>query len=226
MKKKRDHVPPSPYVDVITLDGPAGAGKGTVRHLVATKLGFHQLDSGILYRAVALEVMSQGVLRNESAWEHIAQTLNVTVDGEKVFLDGRDVSYNIRSEDVSQTASLVSAHGPVRHRLKHFQLSRRQLPGLVADGRDQGYIFDTMHRFFLTAAPEIRATRRVKQLNEAGRPAQYEVILESIIQRDHADKTRLINPLRPHPRAQIIDTSKISAQEVAEQVLYYYHNPF
>lgn len=206
-------------IPVITIDGGAATGKGTVRALVGAALGFHQLDSGVAYRVVGYECVRLGMMDTPMFWDDIASTIDISFEGEQVFLRGQDVTAHIRSEEIGKAASRVSQELAVREELMEFQLSMRKHPGLVADGRDQGFIFETPYRFFLTASPEVKAQRRVAQLAERGVVADYSTVLADIITRDEEDTKRKIRPLRPHPEARIIDTDHLNAQEVAERII-------
>lgn len=206
-------------VPVIAIDGGAATGKGTVRALVGAALGFHQLDSGAVYRVVGYECVRLGMMDTPMFWDDIASTIDISFKGEQVFLRGQDVTEYIRSEEIGKAASKVSQESAVREELMEFQLSMRKHPGLVADGRDQGLIFETPFRFFLTASPEVKAQRRVSQLIARGVVADYSTVLADIITRDEEDTKRKVKPLRPHPEARIIHTDYLSAQAVAEQII-------
>lgn len=207
---------------VITIDGGAATGKGTVRNLVGSFLGFHQLDSGVLYRAVAYECIRRNVIDKPEAWGDISSALDVKFEGEKVFLRGINMTSTIRAEDIGRAASIVSQNKKVREELMSFQLSMRKKPGLVADGRDQGFIFETPFRFFLTASAEEKAKRRRAQLLYQGIFSNYEDILKGIVERDKADAERKISPLQSHPEAVVIDTDKLNALEVADKITKIY----
>lgn len=203
---------------VVAIDGKARTGKGIVRFNVSKKLGFHQLDSGVLYRAVALRAIQTGE-KSEARWIQFAQDLNITIEGECILLNGKDKTEEIRSLTVGTQASVVAQVQGVRNALLHFQLGKRQMPGLVADGRDQGEIFKGSYKYFLIASREVQADREFKRLKKEGRPAVYEEILEEIIRRDESDTKRSVSPLRPHCEALVIDTDPISAEKVAEIIL-------
>jgi cytidylate kinase len=213
-------------IPVITIDGLAGTGKGTARMRVAARLGFNELDSGVLYRALALVCHEKNISpENEAEHDSCANEaigLNVEMTGEAIIIDGKDRTRDIRSPESGKRASVISKIKSVREKLHTYQLSRRKTPGLVADGRDQGYIFDTKYRFVLTARPEVRAERRVIEFAAAGHPANYEEILADIIRRDHSDMTRAVSPFVPHPEAIIIDTSDLTRDEVADAIIAEY----
>ncbi len=212
-------------VPAIAIDGVTGSGKGTVRGIVAKKLGFNQLDSGVLYRALALVSIRKGISGSQNL-AAAAACLHLKMVDHTVFLDGVDETVIIRSDEMGKAASIVAQIPEVRAALRGFQLSMRTLPGLVADGRDQGEIFDTRHRFFLEASAEIRAKRRVEQFTRMDLSADYETILAEINRRDESDFTRKVSPLKIHPRAWRIDTSNINAEETAEIILAHYGKPF
>jgi cytidylate kinase len=212
---------------VIAIDGPSGAGKGTVARRLASILGWHFLDSGALYRVLGLYAQRRGVeLDDAAALGILARDLPVSfvVDGDnkqQVFLDGDDVSLLIRSESAGTAASLVAGIGPVRDGLLSRQRAFRVMPGLIADGRDMGStVFpDASVKIFLTASVEERAHRRHKQLNEQGGSGNLSALLRDIAERDRRDSTRAIAPLRPGDDAVVVDTSGIGIDEVVGQVL-------
>ncbi|AKE52377.1 (d)CMP kinase [Kangiella geojedonensis] len=212
---------------VITVDGPSGSGKGTISQIVATKLGYHLLDSGALYRLTALSVIKNNIdITDVDAVSKAALALDVVfepqVDGEqKVLLKGEDVGVQLRLDETSAMASQVAAIPEVREALLVRQKQFRQEPGLVADGRDMGTVVfpDAEHKVFLTASPEIRAERRHKQLIEKGVDANISHLLKSIIDRDERDRTRTVAPLVPAEGAVVIDSSNLTIDEVVQQIL-------
>lgn len=210
-------------IPVIAIDGGAGTGKSTARNIVAVQLSFHELDSGALYRAVGWGCRRAGITIDEiPAIVEYARNLNICFRGPRIFLNGDDCTSYIRSEEASELAKVVSQIRGVRETLRAFQLSKRKSPGLSACGRDMGEIFDTPHRYFLTAEPEERARRRVVQLRSSGEDADYEEVLENIKARDYADENRLVSPLRRHPEAMTIDTTRLTPQKVAHMILMDY----
>lgn len=212
---------------VITVDGPSGSGKGTISQIVATKLGYHLLDSGALYRLTALSVIKNNIdITNIDAVSKAALELDVVFEpqanGEqKVLLKGEDVGVQLRLDETSAMASQVAAIPEVREALLVRQKQFRQEPGLVADGRDMGTVVfpDAEHKVFLTASPEIRAERRHKQLIEKGVDANISHLLKSIIDRDERDRTRTVAPLVPAEGAVVIDSSDLTIDEVVQQIL-------
>ncbi len=208
-------------VDVIAIDGGAGAGKGATRYGVARKLGLHELDSGVLYRAVTL-ISLDNSFTEVGDIINVANHLDISVQGENVFLEGCDRTEEIRSNRISVLTPPVAQILEVREAVRTFQLSMRKAPGLVADGRDMGYIFETQFRFFFRADAKVRARRRMKQYLDAGRVVDYDTILAQIQERDYQDENRAIAPLRPHPEAIIVDTTKMTIEEQVNFVIHEY----
>ncbi|HSD54270.1 MAG TPA: (d)CMP kinase [Burkholderiales bacterium] len=209
-------------VPVIAIDGPSASGKGTVAQFVAAALGYHYLDSGALYRLVALAATTRGVdLADEPALAALAAALDPRFAGGEVWLDGRRVTEEIRTEACSVAASRVAAVAGVRAALLDRQRAFRQPPGLVADGRDMGSVVfpDADLKVFLTAAVEARATRRYKQLNDKGIPANINTLLLDLRERDARDAARAVAPLRPAPDAKRLDTTGMTAEQAAQAVL-------
>jgi cytidylate kinase len=210
---------------VITIDGPSASGKGTVAQAVARALGFHYLDSGALYRLVALAALDRGVdFSDESALGALAGQLDADfVDGD-VFLGGRRVTEDIRTEACSVAASQVAAVAAVRAGLLERQRAFRRPPGLVADGRDMGSVvfLDATLKVFLTASPETRAERRYKQLREKGITANISTLLVDLTERDARDAARVVAPLKPAREARILDTTGLTVDEAAATVLAWY----
>ena len=209
-------------VPVVTIDGPAASGKGTVAQLVAQQLGWHLLESGALYRVVGLAALERGVdLRDERVLAPIAAGLDVGFDDGRVWLSGRDVSDRIRSEQVSDAASKVAALPAVRSALLWRQKAFRAVPGLVAEGRDMGSVVfpDAAAKVFLTATAEVRAERRYKQLIAKGMDVNLPALLHEIASRDERDSQRSVAPLKPASDALPLDTTELSAEEAANQVV-------
>jgi cytidylate kinase len=209
-------------VPVVAIDGPGGAGKGTVCQALAEELGWHLLDSGSLYRLVALDALEQGLqLEDETSVAALAEALDVRFDGGEILLRGREVGEAIRSEACSQGASRVAALPGVRRALVARQRRFRQPPGLVADGRDMGSnIFpDAGLKIFLTASVEERARRRYKQLIEKGIGVSLSALSRDLAERDRRDAERADAPLRACPDARILDTTEMPIEAVVAQAL-------
>lgn len=214
-------------VPVIAIDGPSGSGKGTVARRVAEHLGWHLLDSGALYRLVALDAVEKGVsLDDPAALVDIAAGLDVeflsdATGEEQVILSGRDVTQAIRSEEAGIGASAVAAIQVVRDALFERQRAFRMPPGLVADGRDMGtQVFtDAALKVFLTASSKERANRRYKQLNDKGIDVSLAAVSRDIVDRDRRDSERSVAPLKPAEDARILDSSGIPIEEVVQTVL-------
>ncbi|HCS63234.1 MAG TPA: (d)CMP kinase [Cellvibrio sp.] len=212
---------------VITIDGPSGSGKGTLSQMLARHLGYHLLDSGALYRLVALAAMKKGVdLANEQAVSSVAIGLDVIFSLEnkesaQILLEGIKVSDEIRQEAVSMAASQVAAYPSVRAALLERQREFAIAPGLVADGRDMGTtIFPTAQvKLFLTASAEARAERRYKQLCLKGESVDMAALVRDIRERDERDSSRTISPLRPAEDAVIIDSTSMTIDEVFTKML-------
>ncbi len=207
---------PTAEVPVIAVDGPAASGKGTIAAGVAATLGFHLLDSGALYRLVALKAIETGIATTaESALADTALGLDATFTDGTVLLEGRDVTAAIRSEAVSTAASRVAVHPGVRKALLARQRGFRRPPGLVADGRDMGTVVfpDARLKVFVTASPEERARRRHKQLIEKGISGSIESLLLDIRERDARDAGRAVAPLAPAADAVILDTTGVSIED-------------
>ncbi len=214
-------------IPIITIDGPSGAGKGTAARLVAEQLGWHLLDSGAIYRVLAVATLHhQLTIEEEEPLIPIAAHLDVqfeiTNEGEgKVILEGEDVSKSIRTEDVGAIASKIAAFPRVREALLRRQRAFKVAPGLVADGRDMGTVVfvDAPVKVFLTASAEERAQRRFNQLKENGFDVKIGRLLDDIRQRDERDQTRTVAPLIPAEGALIVDSTDLSIDEVVAKIL-------
>lgn len=209
-------------IPVIAIDGPSASGKGTVASRVAQKLGFHYLDSGALYRLVALAAERAGVmLDDEVQLAKLASGLDVRFDGSEIWLGKECVTEEVRTEACGNGASRVAALPSVREALLARQRAFRQLPGLVADGRDMGSVVfpDAATKIFLTATAEIRADRRYKQLKEKDLHANIENILQDIRQRDERDSARSVAPLQKCADASLLDTTSLTINEAVDEVL-------
>lgn len=214
-------------VPVIAIDGPSASGKGTVAQLVAGELGFHYLNSGALYRLVALGVVRAGIETSDEARAaaFAVQLPTPRFEGEEIFLDGRPVAHHaIRTEQVSAAASFVAALPKVREALLGRQRAFRRPPGLVAEGRDMGSVVfpDAGLKVFLTASPEARAERRLKQLKQQGIAATLAALLQDLRDRDARDATRSVAPLKQSPGARPLDTTSMSAEQAAAQIVDWY----
>lgn len=215
-------------IPVITIDGPSGTGKGTVAALLAEKLGFHLLDSGALYRALAWAVLEKQIDPNDlSAMSVLAETLdlelhpNAPTEAPQIWYEGHDISEAIREEPVGNMASKIAAIPVVREHLLKYQRMMRQKPGLIADGRDMGSVVfpDATVKFYLYATPEIRAERRYKQLKEKGISVSLRDIQEDLASRDYRDEHRKISPMKALPDMIRIDTSDLDINAVFERVM-------
>ncbi|GLR03176.1 cytidylate kinase [Vibrio hyugaensis] len=218
----------SSQTPVVTVDGPSGAGKGTLCMLLAKKLGFHLLDSGAIYRVLALAAIHHGVdTESEDALVPLATHLDVQFIAEgdlvKVILEGEDVSGELRKEETGMAASKVAALPRVREALLRRQRAFETAPGLVADGRDMGTVVFTnaQAKIFLDASAEERANRRLKQLQEKGLDVRFADLLSEIQERDDRDRNRPVAPLRPAEDALVLDSTSMSIDEVVEKALQY-----
>lgn len=209
-------------IPVIAIDGPSASGKGTVAQLVAEKLGFHYLDSGALYRIVALAARRQGIdWRDEHALADMALKLDIRFDAGRIWLGSEDISEAVRTEEMSRGASEVAVHPAVRAALLDLQHSFRKAPGLVADGRDMATVVfpDAGTKIFLTATAEVRAERRYKQLMSKGNHANLADILEDLQARDARDRQRSVAPLQQSSDAELLETSALSIEQAVDSVL-------
>jgi 3-phosphoshikimate 1-carboxyvinyltransferase/cytidylate kinase len=207
---------------VIAIDGPSASGKGTIAERVADALGFHYLDSGALYRLVALAALRSGVDHgDETAVAGLARDFDVHFGDGNIFLDSHNVTDEIRSEICGIVASRLAALPAVRAALIARQRAFRQAPGLVAEGRDMGTVVfpDATLKVFLTASAEIRAERRYKQLKEKGIDANIQTLLRELRERDERDSARSTAPLRKAADARELDSSGLGIDEVVRQVL-------
>lgn len=213
-------------IPVITIDGPSGAGKGTVCRLLAQKLGWEILDSGAIYRVLALAAIHHQIEpSDEESLLPLAAHLDVQFvpdeSGSKIVLEGEEVTRAIRTEEVGGVASQIAALPRVREALLRRQRAFRQLPGLIADGRDMGTIVfpDAFVKVFLTASAEERANRRYLELKEKGHDVKIADLLTEIQARDDRDMNRSVAPMVPADDAISIDSTHISAQEVYNQLI-------
>lgn len=212
---------------IVTIDGPSGAGKGTISQLLATRLGWKLLDSGAIYRVLALAAIHHNVeLDNEASLALLAAHLDVQFitsnhNGIKVVLEGEDVSHDIRSQECSNAASKVAAFPSVREALLRRQRAFAEAPGLIADGRDMGTVVfpSTPAKLYLTASAQERAQRRYNQLQDKGFDVNIERLLAEVIERDERDMNRPVAPLIPAEDALVIDTTTRGIDEVVELAL-------
>ncbi len=212
-------------VPVLTIDGPSGAGKGTVSRSVAKKLAWHYLDSGSIYRSLAIAVLDESIdLQDISKIVAIAKNLNLEFEcGDELIvkLNKVDITARLPSEATGNTASIIAVYPDIRTVLLQKQKDFQQAPGLVADGRDMGTVVfpEAATKVFLTASAEERASRRYKQLKEKGIDANLNQITKEIEARDRRDQQRATAPLKASDDAFYIDSSNLSIDQVIEEVM-------
>ncbi|MGQ0587427.1 MAG: (d)CMP kinase [Gammaproteobacteria bacterium] len=217
---------PERRIPVIAIDGPSGVGKGTVARALARTLGWHFLDSGSLYRILALAAKNAGISdKDEAAVAALAPRLDIKfdlqdVDNETIIVDGKDLSAAVRAETTGAQASVIAVYPKVRSALLERQRAFRRPPGLVADGRDMGTVVfpDAGLKIFLDANADERARRRLNQLRKAGIAANIAALREEIRERDVRDRSRTVSPLKPAADAVTIDTTELSAESVLARV--------
>lgn len=212
-------------IPVLTIDGPSGAGKGTVSRAVANKLGWHYLDSGAIYRSLAIAVLKAKIdLQDIAAITDVAQAMQLEFEcGDELIvkLNGENITSQLGTETTGNSASIIAAYPQVRSVLLQKQKDFQQLPGLVADGRDMGTVVfpDAEYKAYLTASAEERAKRRYKQLIEKGIDANLEQITKEIEERDRRDQERKTAPLTLADDAHYIDSSNMPIEKVIEEVM-------
>jgi cytidylate kinase len=212
---------------VIAIDGPTASGKGTVASLLAQKLGFHYLDSGALYRLVALASEKQGIdSKNGPELGLLIPKLLISFSNNQIFLNGEEITDTLRTENIGLRASVVAVHPEVRLALVDLQRSFRQFPGLVADGRDMGSVIfpDAVLKVFLTATVSARAERRYKQLIAKGISAKLSDLLQDLQERDARDSSRGAAPLIIAEGAKVLETSDLSIAQAVKTVLDWYQS--
>lgn len=210
----------------IAIDGPAGAGKSTIARKAAKRLGFIYVDTGAMYRAMALYFLRKGIDRNderaiESACPEMEISLQYCDNVQQVLLNGEDVSGLIRTEEVSSMTSSISVYGPVRQKLLELQRELARTSNVIMDGRDIGtcVLPDAQTKIYLTASSHVRALRRFKELEEKGQMCNLEEIEQDIIERDYRDMHRDIAPLKQAADALVIDSSQMTIDQVVEAIL-------
>jgi len=210
---------------VIAIDGPSGTGKGTISQLVARHLGWHLLDSGALYRVIAVGAEKNDIKTNNiNGLQKFSEGMQVAFSTEfegSITLDDDEISHQVRLEETAEKASVVAAIPEIREVLLQRQRDFQLPPGLVADGRDMGTaVFpDSRLKIYLTASPEERAQRRYKQLINKGVSVNLRALLQDIASRDERDANRAVSPLRPAEDAVVIDTTSLTIEEVFKEVL-------
>ena len=216
----------SDHDPVITIDGPSGTGKGTVGLLLAHKLGWHILDSGAFYRAFAhiaheKQILPDQIDQLQLVGDQLDVRFEVKTDEIRIWVEGRDITAAIRSEEGGRFASIYAAIPEVRQALLARQRETRRPPGLVADGRDLGSVVfpDAVLKIFLTATPKVRAERRYKQLKDKGFDVNLPRLEKEIAARDYQDTHRTISPLMPASDAVVIDTSEITREQVLDEIV-------
>lgn len=212
---------------IVAIDGPVGAGKSTVAKLVAQKLGYIYIDTGAMYRAVALKALRLGAnIHDPAVMAMLTESINIQLQPQKsgnvkVLLDGEDVTEAIRTPEVSKASSIISAHEGVRKIMAERQRAMAKLGGVVMEGRDVQTVIapDAEVKIFLTASLEERARRRWLELRGKGIEVQYEEVLREVKERDERDRNRPIAPLKKAPDAVEIDTTEMGPEEVADRIV-------
>jgi cytidylate kinase len=206
---------------IITIDGPAGAGKSTAARTLAKRLAFEFLDTGAMYRAVAVAALRANIsLRDEEALGSFVRAVDLQQPAGRIMLNGTDVSAEIRTQEVSAAASLVATSPAVRERLGQLQRAIAAGHNMVCEGRDQGTVVfpDAFCKFFLTANAEERARRRQHELDRRGERTDLDAMVEAIRRRDQQDATRQVGPMKPAHDAILIDSTGLSVEDVVQRM--------
>lgn len=211
---------------LVTIDGPTGSGKSTISHILAKRLGYHYLDTGAMYRAVALAIWRAGIdLKDEEGISKICNSLNIRFihegDSVKLYLGEEDVTEAIRKPIIDLTASNISAIANVRKVVTRLQRKIGSQGPLVAEGRDMGTVVfpEAKHKFYLDASLEVRVNRRFLERQKRGESISREKVREDLIKRDYRDMNRRLSPLRPAKDAKIVDTTKLNPKQVVEKII-------
>ena len=205
----------------VAIDGPAGSGKSTISKQVCNILGFVHIDTGAMYRAVTLEALNRGLdLENPDSYSFLDE-ITISYENDKILLNGKSVGREIRSARVADNVSTVAKMPIVRHKMVELQQKAAQTGKIIMDGRDIGYVVlpNANVKIFLTASVEERAKRRFLEVQQAGKKETYEEILENIISRDFKDSNRDLNPLRQASDAILLDTTKMTIDEVISEIV-------
>lgn len=207
---------------VVAIDGPAGSGKGTVTKIIASKKNLQYIDTGAMYRCIALKMLEENVgLEDTEKIKNILDNIEIDLEGSNVFLNNRDVTKQIRTVEVSNFTSPVSAIGFVREKMVDLQRALASGKDVIMEGRDIGTIVfpNADVKIYLDAKPEERARRRVEQNEKNGIPSNYEQILKDIIERDNRDMTREHSPLKKADDAILVDTTSLTIEEVIDKII-------
>jgi len=205
---------------IIAIDGPAASGKSTTAQLLAQKLGYVYIDTGAMYRACALKAKKMGIdINDEESIRELLDDIDIRIENHnsknRIFLDGEDVSEDIRADDISALASAISAIPAVRYKMVELQRKMGEKGGVILDGRDIGtFVFPTAEvKFFLTASPEVRAKRRWLELQQKGINKDFSEVLADLVKRDNKDSQRALAPLKKADDAIEVDTSNMTIEE-------------